>query len=1113
MKTPKIMLIIFVSMLSVGSATGANFTLSDDGLMALDWVMGNRTAILLEKTNVPGLGVRFVIKYQGNEPQDQGFRYVSHEDYGGGLLTGIDVSMYDYYQLKFTLLSIYSSTNPDPGAVLGVGALIGPYDDHSSAYDPEGLDFDPGPDYGTTAISSTPVRLDNTPSLLGFVAYLPWLDQWSPSGTVVTILVEAVPGAVAIPDLHKIYYVDVDMGIVGDGSSWADAYNDLQDALAIAESGDEIRVAQGIYKPTGYVPPPPPPPPPPGGDINGQEAELTAGDRTATFQLINGVAIKGGYAGFGEPNADARDIKLYETILSGDIAGDDGPDFANNSENSYHVVTSHYADENTVLDGFTIIGGNADGERWLPDSFGGAIYSYRSSPVIRNCTFHLNVAGYFGGAMYIHGGRPTLLNCTFIDNKGDFGGAMNIYNTEAVLRNCVFKGNVSVYEHGRSGAIHNILASPIIINCLFRMNSARYGGAITNVDSKPVFINCLFNANLASSVGIFGKGGALANWRSSPILTDCTISGNSAISGGGIYNKESSATLTNCILWGNGPNEIFNDALSSTTVTYSDVQGGWPGEGNIDVDPCFVEPEYFGPIAYWKFDEASGTTAYDSAGFNHGTVYGAQWTSGQVDSALDFDGMNDYVDIPYDSSLDIDASEGITLSVWIKLNSYPGTLNQGPIFGLYDSTGAGTKNYLSIMKSNYGNVISWDQWPKTSYGWIESIKPDLDTWYHVTVVEDSSYRAIYINGSLDASDNTPESYEGNPPDTIRIGCRADDWAPFYFDGTIDEVVVYNIVLSADDIQQHYLSGLNGQAYPPVRDYHLLPGSPCINAGDPNYVPEPNETDLDGNPRVIGGRIDMGAYELQNTSPVANAGPDQVVECACNTGEGTKVTLDGNGSYDADGDPLTFTWSGSFVGSPAQGAAPTVTLEDGCPDNYVITLVVNDGIDDSEPNDVVITVVDTTPPDFELSVNPTMLWPPDHKMYEITPRWTVSDKCDATPDVMLVSIAMSEADNIPGGGNTSDDIQIGEDGSIYLRAERSGTTDDRIYTITYQAVDDSGNAAVRSTIVSIPHDFKVLARIAARWLWTNPAGRIPEDLNGDGIVNLADFARFAENWIK
>jgi hypothetical protein len=190
-----------------------------------------------------------------------------------------------------------------------------------------------------------------------------------------------------------------------------------------------------------------------------------------------------------------------------------------------------------------------------------------------------------------------------------------------------------------------------------------------------------------------------------------------------------------------------------------------------------------------------------------------------------------------------------------------------------------------------------------------------------------------------------------------------------------------------------------------------------------------------------------------------------------------------------------------------------TLEAGCPDDYVMTLVVNDGIEDSEPDEVVITVVDTTPPEFALSVSPTVLWPPDHKMVEITPSWTVSDDCVPSPDVSLVGIVANEGDDTIGDGHTSNDIQIGEDGSIYLRAERSGTSSDRIYTITYQAVDDCGNTTVRSATVSIPHDFKMLARIASRWLWANPSGRIPEDLNGDSIVNLADFAKFAENWTK
>lgn len=255
------------------------------------------------------------------------------------------------------------------------------------------------------------------------------------------------------------------------------------------------------------------------------------------------------------------------------------------------------------------------------------------------------------------------------------------------------------------------------------------------------------------------------------------------------------------------------------------------------------------------------------------------------------------------------------------------------------------------------------------------------------------------------------------------------------------------------------------------------------------------------------------FATLNTAPVADAGADQVVECACNTEQGTQVTLDGTMSSDADGTGLTYTWTGPFLESPAQGATPTVTLEGGCPGEYVITLIVSDGIEDSEPNEVVITVEDTKPPEFELSVTPAILWPPNHKMVEIIPSWTVSDECDTEPNVSLVGIVSSEDGNTIGDGQTSDDIEIGDDGSIYVRAERSGPGIGRIYTLTYQAVDDSGNVTAGSATVAIPHEFKFLARIGDRWLWVGPEGRIPEDLNDDGIVNLEDFAIFAMYWIQ
>jgi hypothetical protein len=137
--------------------------------------------------------------------------------------------------------------------------------------------------------------------------------------------------------------------------------------------------------------------------------------------------------------------------------------------------------------------------------------------------------------------------------------------------------------------------------------------------------------------------------------------------------------------------------------------------------------------------------------------------------------------------------------------------------------------------------------------------------------------------------------------------------------------------------------------------------------------------------------------------------------------------------------------------------------------YVITYDATDTAGNSVQITRTVVVQDTIPPEFTLSVTPTTLWPLNHKMVKVTPTWTVTDNCAQSPQVSLVSIISSEPDDDKGDGNTSGDIQVNPDGSIYLRAERGGTGTGRIYTITYQAVDDSGNSTVHSATVIVPHD--------------------------------------------
>ena len=172
----------------------------------------------------------------------------------------------------------------------------------------------------------------------------------------------------------------------------------------------------------------------------------------------------------------------------------------------------------------------------------------------------------------------------------------------------------------------------------------------------------------------------------------------------------------------------------------------------------------------------------------------------------------------------------------------------------------------------------------------------------------------------------------------------------------------------------------------------------------------------------------------------------------------------NGSYDPDGDPITLS----------QSPAGLYGLGD-----TVVTLTVTDDSGASDSCTAIVTVIDNTPPTIDVSVSPDTLWPPNHKMVLVTPTITVADNCDSEPALVLSSITVNEGeetdtydsnhDSTIGDGHTTDDIQVDESGNIYLRAERSGAGNGRIYTITYSATDASGNISSASAVVSVPHN--------------------------------------------
>ncbi|UCC29868.1 MAG: S8 family serine peptidase [Phycisphaerales bacterium] len=418
-----------------------------------------------------------------------------------------------------------------------------------------------------------------------------------------------------LSDPHPVMYVDDDASEGGDGTSWSTAYKYLQDALATAISGHLIHVAGGTYRPDA-----------------GEAETVIPGDRDATFRLIRGIELYGGYAGLANPgDPDLRDVELYETILSGDLNADDGPAYvdelatcysgsgiepvpgceafdvdadndvdrddlpgflaANNySDNSYHVVVGSNADATAVLDGFIIVAGNANGVDTT--SQGGGMYSSRGSPTLAHCAFHGNSAER-GGGFYTVYGDPTLVNCKLSGNfaAGDAGGMANYYGNPT-LTDCAFSVNSAGYN---AGGMSTVGGSSTLANCTFAGNSARYGGGMEEYEGDSTLTDCTFIGNSATG-SAHGWGGGLYITNGSPTLINCAFSSNSAIWGGAMVVNGLSPTLVNCSLRGNtatwdggGIYAGQSDTLALINCIFSGNWSGNYGGGVYNISSATVQ--------------------------------------------------------------------------------------------------------------------------------------------------------------------------------------------------------------------------------------------------------------------------------------------------------------------------------------------------------------------------------------------------------------------------------------------------------------------------------------------------------------------------------------------
>ena len=285
---------------------------------------------------------------------------------------------------------------------------------------------------------------------------------------------------------QTIWFVQQSATGTNSGTSWSNAFTDLQTALATANNGDAIWVAQGTYTPTN------------------------SNDQTISFRMRNGVKMYGGFEG-SETTLSERNWTQNTTILSGNIGAVD-----TRLDNSLHVVTAFSVNSNSVLDGFTI----SDG--YNTDDLGGgmlvsdAIGTIPTEPVIENCTFEYNHA-YSGGGMYIAGNataaftKPKIKNCLFQYNSAvATGGAMDqsaasLPNDTFLLDQCAFINNrtgTQLNSFGYTSAIYlsNLYNSVMKLNrCTFEQDSSLNGTAIGCLpvpNATLVLDSCMFKHNV-----------------------------------------------------------------------------------------------------------------------------------------------------------------------------------------------------------------------------------------------------------------------------------------------------------------------------------------------------------------------------------------------------------------------------------------------------------------------------------------------------------------------------------------------------------------------------------------------------------------------------------------
>lgn len=582
-----------------------------------------------------------------------------------------------------------------------------------------------------------------------------------------------------------------------------------------------------------------------------QEAidDCNDGDRVVLAKPIT-------YSGPGNRNLDFNGLAIT-------VEGHYGPESCiidcGESGRAFYFHSGEGAD--SVITGVGIRNGRASEK-------GGAIYCEFSSPTITNCIIMENSAvglldtDTYGGGIYLKGSSPTITDCIISSNSAIYGGGIYCEDSSLTISNCVIKDNESPPEG----------------------QSAYYGGGgISCRNSSLTMSNCTISDNKAESnlVTKIGYGGGIScEAGSSAVISDCTIAGNSATSGGGISCYAASLEVIDCTISNNLALGVEDDVIGDgggvylDTVTYAKLSGCTiSGNSAMDFGGGFQLIDCFAFATISDCTISGNSASYQESG------------------AIDCVG----------SSPDI---------INCTVSSNEATYGVGGIRCAKNTGSSGATSTPTItnciFEDNPWYAIFEDEYSNASLSYcLFNDNPDGDYFDSETGPQTG---ADAINGLAEAHDNIdgePSFVMDDPNDPNAISGQwtadpsydsatmrttlTDSSASFIEGQFVGRHINANItqreqllitantstaiqVVDVDDSVWKYV--MQGDSYM-IIDYHLQGGSVCINAGDPDFVPEPGQKDIDGHPRVANGRVDIGSDEFFNETADFNG--DEAVD--------------------------------------------------------------------------------------------------------------------------------------------------------------------------------------------------------------------------------------------